>query len=743
MISKTHDTMHTRSALVTIASTAMLLALLPPGCSTAPPADDETTEPVQQDHEVELTDDRAGWSEQLDVVDPVLDRIPRDAEHIAFAASIAEFLALFAEADETAEQRGALDDVEDRFHGDRFVEYFGMDPTDPAHWHGTGVDLEAPVVAAGLDGETLLCAPVRSRDDFEQFITGPLAMFFHADAEQQRQQTVGEHTIYTAGDQLAWSYLEEIGCVAEAGEDAADVLAEFLEGSPAVGSLSTEPGFEQFRDSRLADRPGAVYSRQEFRRPFAGIPHPGIEEALQAGAVGWGAAFDYADETFQLEYWAGLDDSQLEQARRGLTGQPPVQFGELVDDELLAALRLSMDEHSWEGHRTRLVEVLPMIRQMQHRIDEQAGDQLDLQRDLVDHLGGHAGLFVYAAEDFERNLTALLHRGAGVDGEEIEALLLAELTSEQVAEEFLEKLVGAWDELADVDDHEVRDVDGTGGAVEVVESSEFDFRLYRFEAVVVAATDALSPERVGQMLIGDGSDTADLGEMARPVGENHFTGFYLTGEAWWIAEGLQGWGRGGLQRMLDEATGTADYDDTGVILALTLHPAAEFLVTQIQERLERFPLEHKATGVHEVLERVQSRAVAHYEEHSEREEPTFPGGEHIRVRTSERVPEAGETVEPDPVVEGDTDVDPEELLEQLGVLLDEPLYFRITYETGAGFPPRDVRPYDHGPATGDDARAVVRAEANFDPATPEYHTTQGVVVVLEGQPEAFPTVWTR
>ena len=106
---------------------------------------------------------------------------------------------------------------------------------------------------------------------------------------------------------------------------------------------------------------------------------------------------------------------------------------------------------------------------------------------------------------------------------------------------------------------------------------------------------------------------------------------------------------------------------------------------------------------------------------------SFPGGPDITIRSSEDIPEGGESIEPNPVIEEDVEFDVQTALAPLQERFEEPSYFRYTYETG--------------PGTGEDATATFRAEANFDPDTPEHHTiTLTVHTTLGDGASAEPAV---
>lgn len=99
------------------------------------------------------------------------------------------------------------------------------------------------------------------------------------------------------------------------------------------------------------------------------------------------------------------------------------------------------------------------------------------------------------------------------------------------------------------------------------------------------------------------------------------------------------------------------------------------------------------------------------------QDKTFPGGPNITLETADEIPEGGETVEAEPFIEGHVDFDADAVLSQLMLDVNQPMYFRYTYETG--------------PGTGAEATATITAEANFNPDTSEHHTVTAELEVTD------------
>jgi hypothetical protein len=81
----------------------------------------------------------------------------------------------------------------------------------------------------------------------------------------------------------------------------------------------------------------------------------------------------------------------------------------------------------------------------------------------------------------------------------------------------------------------------------------------------------------------------------------------------------------------------------------------------------------------------------------------FPGGASFSMITHESVPKGGEKAALDV-----SDPKVAKFLRSIYLELDGATYFRYTYTTG--------------PGKGDEATATIKAEADFDPSTPEVHT---------------------
>lgn len=711
------------------------------GCSTAQPAgEDDSVETERSGAASETPGDSAGWSARYDELEPVLARASRQSEGLLVAAEIAEPLEILEEAAAATDGVDGITDPEGvMFDAGELVETFGLDPTEPSAWRDIGVDPTGPVAAVHGGEAGVWCLPVDSPADFAAFLRGPFADYLHLDDRDERTDETGRRDIQILGEDLAWSHLDGHTCATGAEGEAGEVLAGFVEPPEAGASIVDTPGFERFRNSRLGERPGAVYSTVlSFGSPMAweffGLPSP--EEA-----VGYGAAVGVEDDTLQIDYWMGTDEGAPQDGEPASVDETDLEWSRLATDELRFGLRLAMDRGAWNRQWDRHVQLYPAFDRFRTGLEGHFGGRLDLEDDLVEHLAGRVGVFVYANEAVERPFEAILERSAPPPIEEVAALAVAELDSPEAAESLVETVVPVVEDVAGREAAEVRAVEEAAGDLEVLDTGPLGVRLYRAGRAVIVASAGTAPERVDGLV--DAESTDDETGWAGPVGADDFTGVYLRGDGWRVVDEALNLGDIPGEDNFDEGLVTADRDETGAYLQVVAEPVDPFLVEFARDELESQILGWKAQHNFDRFRRAQRRAVEHFEDQPEGA-GEFPGGERVRVRTTERIPQAGETVEPDPVVAGgdENEVDPEAVLESLGIPVDQPLYFRITYETGSGpeRSPLDYSPFERGvPDEHTDSAVLIRAEADFDPTTDDHHTTSAYVEIDDqGQPVGHP-----
>lgn len=669
------------------------------------------------------------------------------------------------EAPETTLESDAIDDDTRRRWRDDYTEVrgrledeFGIDFADPRLWEEAGVDTSGVLFGGLVDATPVVCLPVEQRPEFEQFAETVAAETFDADDPGSETRQIDGHRVHTAGDELAWGYLEDAACLAVSPFRAASqrAVVELMDGAERDDSLDEHRPFERFRDSELSDSLAVAYSEDHHglwrRLPFV-ERHPGVAEFLEKTFRGYGARLAIDDDVFDARLFAGLDERNLASVEEAASPREDFSWSRFALGDTSVAVRISADPRVvWEQFRREAPrDLLVNVDNFIGGVEMFTGHRVDVEQELIDNFTGQFGAFVYDIDDPDALTDP---RGADLE-EDLEVVVAMQFVDEQQLEELIAEVVSAID--ADMlPAAEIRPLDDSGGGdtteIDVIEIQMLDLRFYRAEDVLVAASNSLSPRRVGALIRGEHRDTslADADSVfGAAVEQDHFNGVYLAGDARGIVEQIVA--VNGEIRLFEEALVEFDYTDTGVVAGVQVFPAAGALfglALPMPLLLERHRLRTIATEADEMVPAIAGEAIAYFRGDQawsteggtepwhdaarvdetpgtvvDFEDKTFPGGTDVRIRTSEAVPEDGESLQPDPQTFGDGDVDIDVLLHRLGLDLNEPTYFRYTYETG--------------PDTGHNATATIIAEANFDPATPEKHTLTKQLYVDE---DATPRV---
>ncbi len=629
---------------------------------------------------------------------------------------------------------------------EQLEEIFGIDPADPQQWKTWGIDPGGSIFFGLVERVSIVCFPIADEDDFDAFVIDPLATeLFEFDDPERSTDDIDGQQVHSVNEHLAWGHVDDRGCLAvdfDQGQ-AIDAVASFL-GGPGDDSLADHPGFKKFAESELPGSLIAFYAADDlglfdylFDSPPASPSSPivDVRDNLRQLFLAYGSTATIDDDVFRLRLWAGMDDDDRDDALRGSTPRREMDWSSFATKNTSAALRLSGDPNFlWEQFQQKVdEELMSGVKFLFDEISLATDGKIDVEDDLISNLSGHIGLFVYDIV----NPDSLFGIGGPDLQRDLEFLLAIQFVDRHA-------MIDLSDDLADLMDAEIplsvrfeslRDFDD----IEVLDIPMVGFRLYRSGHLLVLGNDAMSASRIASILQGDQphdslSDTKAV--LGPALQEDSFNGLYLGGDAWDLVEvGAY------LPRTSDqphEALYHAHITDTGIVFDVEFFPAGSIvLATSVaaHEAFKTYIDRSKAAEAQAIVSTMALAARAYYEldqqfssedgrepwHMAETGHPTrrvgmpvafsdkvFPGGPSIKVKTSPQIPEGGERISPQPVLVGDVDFEAQDVFRKLNLSLDEPLYFRYTFETG--------------PATGDGATATIRAEANFDPTTSDHHT---------------------
>ena len=745
------------------------VALVWMACSSSPTRDDDSTadnaEAQSAVYDVGLQNLRDHFSDDVGLfisvesVHAMLDILERSKESDTLPSSLHD------QWEATASDKGRELDA-----------LLGFVPTDLSAWQQTGIDLHQSIMIGGTDDHVMSCLPVDHRERFDQFAADVIAsLVYEGEPPHQTTATVGGNRFNAVGDQLAWFFLSDGVCVAVAEDRASVHAAEFLEGPGDGQQLVDTPSFQRFQASPLAADPLVAFAT-DYNLPT--LPDRFLLQLFQPSdhsELPTASSITMSDDTFNLRHWYGFDDEILESAEEILHPEPIVDWSPFLLDDTRMAFRFAVSEFDasdslWD----RSPQWDRLISRSQLHLNRFAGNNLDIQQDIIEYIDGPIGGFIYDLDETVDEFTDLVdYDRLPYVRADVAGVMVVPFTEPQYVEQFFDELERTVSASSMTARRRPPAASSEFEDAEVLELTDINYRFIHSDGVLVVATDSVSDARVYQLLHGT-SEEQPMGDgasgLGRPLQGSAFSGLYISDAEWLQRPLLPGISSTGGVEAPEKVRTQLSVGSTGINLDLHIYPGPVTIISELERYIRSAFIQAKAREAPGLLTRAADNATSYFNGKQrwcepdgdepwhpadragvepgtivEYDDKTFPGGPKIEVRTSSEIPEDGAARMPNPVVVGDVNIEAEVIFEQLGIPLDEPLYFRYTFQTGPAADERlqSIRDSGDGPGRGEDARAVLTAEANFDPERPDHHTTTHQLIIdSSDQPWAMP-MWTE
>lgn len=542
-------------------------------------------------------------------VQKVADQFPEDTEAmivLSNPATIYDQLEALAEDDDTPEeiQSKIQDQLEEL--NEEFEENIGLAFDDPDAWEERGVKRDGRLIGGLVGEEFAFCLPVSDEEKFDEFMDDEFALEMARtsdELERDEDRDIDGHTIRVApfehetwdfdsgglvdvDYEFVWGFVDDVACFLEDEVDnnPAEGLAQILEG-PEGDTLNDNPHFEAFRDEVLADSFFSLYFQPDWEgagglNPLLGSAGDEDAEELNDAISALGMGLYYGDDKLRFRSWSAVGDDDLEWIEEASSSEHSVDWENFVTENTKAGLRTSFQPAmTWEQMQSTLDdEILEEVEELFSEIREGTDGAFDVEDDFIDNWSGQFGIFVYEAGDAEdmafggpdlENEFELLAVMQFVDDDELDALL--EEMESVVEDAFFVSIERR--ALEESDGSEADDID----VIELVGG----VKMYRADDLLVIASDAIGESGVASYIRGERSEApladADTALGAPFSSEEHFNGFYLTGEGAGFIMDMMGLPLDLETDQAPEVLATTVVTDSGAALDIEIYPGASMV----------------------------------------------------------------------------------------------------------------------------------------------------------------------
>ncbi|MGM0556803.1 MAG: hypothetical protein ACQEVA_10535 [Myxococcota bacterium] len=482
-------------------------------------------------------------------VEQMGNRLPADTE----LATVVGDLAKMRESITTAKDKlGDTVPMTDLFE-EQAKDELGVDMTDPESWKKAGIAPNGGLTLAVVNDRPVFMTYVKDKKKFEKHFADQIKKSYNIEG---MPKTEGGDTKVKVmgkadGDQIAWTYFGELAIVSFPpadnfeGEPGPIVdTVETVATTKEENALAQTQGYKDFTKALAKDNALAVYintgkflDEDRMKEIESNTDELGIASAkwIQENVDGAGLGMNVDGNKATVRAWFGFDDETnktLEAVNKPTSAAP---FKNLATQNTLAGLRMSVN---WDEFWTLYMDAMPEDERKQFekqiaQAGQMAGEELDVQKDVIDQLSGNIGVFFYGA-----NIGEILNaRGRGMAGTIPHLGLIA--TVEFKSAEALDKVAkgiiagskGAVERRPlQLDDGESADKIEVLAVKNIKESPG---QLYIQGTKLAFATSALSEQSMFEYLTGErdegnlaDADNLDLGENF--AGEEKYNGLYVN-----------------------------------------------------------------------------------------------------------------------------------------------------------------------------------------------------------------------
>ncbi len=318
--------------------------------------------------------------------------------------------------------RATLNVIKDRLPNTGIVETmqkqvqhaFGIDLLDAESWKRAGVIPDSSAVVAVYRSRLLFLMYVDNRQAFEKTLVEKAKAAFSIEAVTKTQK-IGEHQIKVLSDdpqaQIAWLYQGKLALVAMPAIDnqgslddgsAVLVLSDVADGKKDT-SLWADKGFQAFRTSLVEKHAIAAYINPRAGLGSDAAKKKAAEDPNVKLVADWavknvpfvGAGISADGDQAVVKAYLGLAPDVLKNVMIAQKAEVTHNWDAFSTEKMLLGARISMNVAKTYA---LILEAMPEEQRRGARRNVKSfgdGMAIDLEKEVLDQLAGHVGLFFY------------------------------------------------------------------------------------------------------------------------------------------------------------------------------------------------------------------------------------------------------------------------------------------------------------------------------------------------------------
>lgn len=476
-------------------------------------------------------------------------RLPADTEMATVVGDLEKMRTSITTAKETL---GDTVPMADLFE-EQAKEELGVDLTDAESWKKAGIAPDGGLTLAVVNERPVFMTYVKDKKKFEKHFSDQIKKTYDIDGMPKTEG--GDTKVKVLGsedaEQVAWTYFGELVIVSFP-------PAENFEGEPGPivdtvkavattkeeNALAQTQGYKDFSKALAADNALAVYintgkfldeERMEELKSETDEIGKATADWIKNNVEGAGLGMNVDGNTAKLRTWFGFNDETTKALKE--VNQPPsaAPFQDLATQNTLAGLRISLN---WDKFWSMYLDAMPETERKQlekqlSQAGQMAGNELDVQKDVIDQLSGNIGVFFYGA-----NLGEIMNsRTRGMMGmvPNLGLVLAVEFKSDKALDKVVSALVdgskGAVERRAlELDSGETND---DIEVLDVKNTKQTPGRLYIHGSKLAFGTSAISEQSMFEYMTGErdegplaDAENLDLGESF--ASQEKYNGLYVN-----------------------------------------------------------------------------------------------------------------------------------------------------------------------------------------------------------------------
>jgi hypothetical protein len=429
----------------------------------------------------------------------------------------------------------------------------GVDITDPESWKKSGIAPDGGLTLAVVNDRPVFMTYVKDKKKFEKHFSDQIKKSY--DIEGMPKSEGGDTKIKIMGkedgDQVAWTYFGELAIVSFPPADNFDGepgpivdTVKAVATTKEENALAQTQGYKDFTKALAKDNALAVYvntgkflDEDRMKDIESNTDELGVASAewIKENVDGAGLGMNVDGNKATVRAWFGFNEATTKSLKAVNTPTSAAPFESLATQNTLAGLRMSVN---WDEFWKLYMDAMPEDERKQFekqiaQAGQMAGDNLDIQKDVIDQMSGNIGVFFYGA-----NIGELMKsRARGMAGTIPHLGLIAtvEFKSDKALDKIVKGLVESSKGAVERRPLKLESGEAADGieVLAVKNMKETPGQLYMQGSKLAFATSALSEQSMYEYMTGKreegnlaDADKLDLGENF--AGEEKYNGLYVN-----------------------------------------------------------------------------------------------------------------------------------------------------------------------------------------------------------------------